>query len=212
MTRYLGFVTRPFVSWYGDQEVIACGLRADDQSVRIIYTPKYELEEPWFVKRMNRAWKTARFESTKNYSGTLVRQTLLPDAQLDEVYRVRARRKDRSRVLRSPSITVKKESPFDPNLIQVEYLQNGEAKFSWKAAEKYEIMIYFFTLEDDQGGSLAGVYTRENTWVYPRLKKASYSVGPTDPPPLEKGRSYTAKLVVVDFDGWVSGQGSLAFE
>ena len=39
MTRYLGFIARPLISIYGDNEVIACGLRDLSGKVHIIYTP-----------------------------------------------------------------------------------------------------------------------------------------------------------------------------
>ena len=38
MTRYLGFLARPVVSWMADREVIACGFRDTDGGVRIIFS------------------------------------------------------------------------------------------------------------------------------------------------------------------------------
>lgn len=70
--------------------------------------------------------------------------------------------------------------------------------------EQFDPMIYFLTVEDEQGRALSGIYTRENFWEYPFVKKASLSIGGSDPMPLQKDKRYTVKLTIVDFDGWVS--------
>jgi len=65
-------------------------------------------------------------------------------------------------------------------------------------------MIYFLVIEDSKGDTLSAIYTRENYWTYPLIKKASLSIGPVSPLKLELGKEYKAKLLLVDFDGWVS--------
>ena len=47
-------------------------------------------------------------------------------------------------------------------------------------------------------------YAREVSWTYPRTKDASLSLGPARPRRLTRGETCTAKLVLVDYQGWVS--------
>ena len=58
---------------------------------------------------------------------------------------------------------------------------------------------------------MVGIYTREVEWRYPNVRAASYALGAATPPPLAAGRSYRAKLLLVDFDGWVSVMASRTF-
>lgn len=206
MTRYLGVVTRPFIKWYGDQEVIACGLRHSDGTVRIIYTPTARQLDHNFYKKQKRMWIQTPSEPLQPFSRTLVPQVCLPEARLGEVHRVVSRTKG-TRKLRSPKITVKEKTAYDNDMIELNASSDGNLVISWNRAERYEAMIFFLAVEDDNGSSLSGVYTREMFWEYPLIKKASYSVGRPDPFRLEKGKTYTIKLVVVDFDGWVSALG-----
>lgn len=202
MTQYLGFIARPFIAWYANQEVIACGLRLENGDVCIIYTPTSERTKHRFFKKEQKNWIAVRATTTKNFSGELVHQTILPDAQLDEVYIVKTQKKNKRRVLRSPPIIVKEKTYLKADLIEINTLQGGRVHISWAQGEQYDPMIYFLVVEDDQGNTLAGIYTQEHYWCYPATKRASLSVGRNDPPQLQKNKEHTVKLVIVDFDGW----------
>ncbi|MCH8748152.1 hypothetical protein IH781_00215 [Patescibacteria group bacterium] len=204
MTLHVGFVARPFIVWYSEREVIACGLRATGGDVRIIYSMLPSRCQHTFTKRDTTGqWLPGRAEPTANFSGELVHQVTLPNAQLGDIYRVNAELKNSGRLIQSPTITVK-PATARTNILTVQMLPHGQAKFMWPAGEQFDPMVYFLALEDNAGNSLAGVYTRDTSWTYPITKQASLSLGPIDPSPLEPRQSYTAKLVIVDFDGWVS--------
>ena len=204
MTRYLGFVARPFVAWYGEREVIACGLRAIDGDVRIIYSVLSSRRQHTFTKLdATGQWSPDKAVPTDNFSGELVHQVTLPNAHIGDIYQVRAVRKSSGRLVRSPKITVKPVTDR-ANVISVQLLPKGHAKFMWPAGEQFDPMVYFLAVEDEAGNSLAGVYTRDTSWTYPITKQASLSLGPVDPQPLTVKQRYTVKLVIVDFDGWVS--------
>ena len=49
-----------------------------------------------------------------------------------------------------------------------------------------------------------GVYTREVKWKYPDLGNVSYYIGGKDINRLEKNIKYKARLLLVDYEGWVS--------
>lgn len=203
MTRYLGFIARPIVRLYGANEIIACGLRDTRGRVCIIFTQgKGQSGQSVFVLQ-NREWRTSAFRKTKHFSGSLVFQWILPDANIGERYRMRGARASGRRIS-SPVITIKKETACEDSLLQIQKSSGSEVVFSWQDADYYDPMIYFLALEDDKGKTLAAIYTRENFWTYPKIKKASYSLGPQNPPPLASKKRYTAKLVLVDYDGWVS--------
>ena len=56
MTRYLGFIARPFVRWVASREVIACGMRPDDaDTVTVIFTPVAGHGEHTIAKRQGRS-------------------------------------------------------------------------------------------------------------------------------------------------------------
>ena len=211
MTRYVGFIARPFVKWYANQEVIACGLRSEKGDIRIIYSPMPNQLDHSFLKKEKKEWVTATTFPTDNFSGDFVHQVILPDAKMGEVYVVRAQKGNSGRTVYSPKITIKERTHSAPDLVKVNSLPNGMACISWKKGEQFDPMIYLFTLENDQGEALVGIYTRENTWTYPFIKKASLSIGNTDPVPLQKNKRYTATLIIVDFDGWVSCIGKRVF-
>lgn len=202
MTRYFGFIARPFIAWYADQEIIACGLRSEKGDVCIIYTPTPERTKHLFFKK-EKKWTAVRVIAAKNFSGDLVHQIILPDAQLNETYIVEAKKKNKRHTLRSPTITIKEKTHREPDLIKIKKLPDGRIHISWVGGEQYNPMIYFLVLEDDHGNALAGIYTREYFWRYPSIKEASLSVGRNDPPLLQKDMRYTVKLAIVDFDGWV---------
>jgi len=204
MTRYFGFIARPFIKWYADQEVIACGLRSEKGDVFIIYSPAPGRLNHSFFKKEKRKWIPADTFLTDNFSGELVHQVILPEAKIGEVYVVRAQKKNNGRTVSSPEITIKEKTCFLADLIEIHSLHGGTACISWVKGEQFDPMIYFLTLENDRGEALVGIYTRENTWNYPLVKKASLSIGNAEPIPLQKNQQYTAKLTIVDFDGWAS--------
>lgn len=70
---------------------------------------------------------------------------------------------------------------------------------------------YFLAVEDAKGVNQAAIYTREVSWTYPRPGEASLSLGPARPPRLTRGETYAAKLVLVDYQGWVSHIAEQAF-
>jgi len=201
MTRYFGFIARPFVAWYANQEVIACGLRSENGDVCIIYTSTPERIEHRFFKK-EKKWVPIRAITTNNFSGNLVHQVILPDAQLSDVCIVEAKKKNKKRTLHSPTITVK-EKTYPADLIEIQHLLDGRVYISWVGGENFDPMIYFLVVEDEKGNMLSGIYTREHFWNYPSIKEASLSVGRNDPPRLQVNKHYTVKLAIVDFDGWV---------
>jgi len=104
----------------------------------------------------------------------------------------------------SPIITIKKVTIYEPELLKIIPSSDGSVAFSWHKAEAYDPMIYFLAIEDMREGIKAAVYTRESSWTYPRVKDASLSLGPAQPPRLTSGEMHVAKLVLIDYEGWVS--------
>jgi hypothetical protein len=203
MTRYLGFLARPIVSWMADREVIACGFRDTDGSVRIIFSPGENRGDHWFVRKTVRGWEEVPANPVKNFSGDIVRQVIVPPAQLGDVFRVKASTATDITV-NSPRIVVKKHTRFGPDLIHLQIIPGEVLRFSWSESRQANTMLHFLVVEDSEGKCLAAVYTREYSWSYPLIRKASLSIGPGEPPDLSESGSYTVKLVYVDFDGWVS--------
>jgi len=203
MTRYLGFLARPLVSWMADREVIACGFRDTEGGVRIIFSPGKNRGNHWFVRQAVRGWDEVPADPIQNFSGDIVRQVIVPSAQLGEVFRVQANTAS-GVTINSPRITVKKHTHFDPDLIRLQILPGGVLRCSWFEHKQADTMLHFLVVEDSEGKCLAAVYTRESSWSYPLIRKASLSIGPGEPPGLCESGSYTVKLVFVDFDGWVS--------
>jgi len=210
MTRYLGFLARPVVSWMAGREVIACGLRDTDGGVRIIFSPGENRGDHRFVRRTVRGWEELYVDPVKSFSADIVRQVSVPSAHVDEVFRVRAGRATGSTV-NSPRITVKEETRFHPELINLQIIPGGVLRFSWSDSGLGDTMIHFLVVEDSEGKCLAAVYTRESSWSYPLIRKASLSIGPAAPQALCESGSYTVNLVYVDFDGWVSALAEKSF-
>ena len=210
MTRYLGFLARPIVSWMADREVIACGFRDADGGVRIIFSPGKNRGNHWFVRQTVRGWEEIPADPVKNFSGDIVRQVIVPSAQRGEVFRVQAVT-ETGVTLNSPRITVKEETRFNPDLINIQVLPGAVLRISWSESRQADTMLHFLVVEDSEGKCLAAVYTRESSWSYPLVCKASLSIGPGEPPSLSESGSYTVKLVYVDFDGWVSALAEKSF-
>ena len=210
MTRYVGFIARPFVAWYANQEIIACGLRQHvSGAATIIFTPYPGRSGYSFSKKRERIWVPAAAASMQNFSGDLMHRVELPHAAVGDVYRVRAQKG--SRTLSSPRITIKKETIAISDILFIKPLPGGQALFSWRGGEGYDPMIYYLGIEDETGRALVGIYTREYFWHYPFVKKASLVVGQNGITPLEPGKRYTAKLLLVDFDGWVGHKAEKSF-
>lgn len=210
MTRCLGVVARPLVRLMAAGEVIACGLRGEDGGVRVIYSPRPGRGTHRMVRLEAGSFAGIPTRPEVDFSSGLVKQVRLPEARVGDLVRVQAEN-EAGRLLNSPRITVKEETRRDPGLIDVSFLAGGDVKLSWPRAERRGVMVYFLALENAAESSLAGIYTRENSWTYPRLKRASLSIGPEPPPILKAGEAFTAKLVVVDFDGWVSALAARTF-
>lgn len=208
MTRYVGFLARPVISRMADREVIACGLRDSDGRVRIIFSPGKERGDHRFVRKTAGDWEQASVSPTGDFSADIIRQVLVPSAQLGEVYRVRAD-SAKGKALSSPQIHVKESTLFDPGLLEIQMLPGAGICFSWEKGRN--TMIHFLVVEDSQGACLAAVYTRELAWSYPLIRKASLSIGPVETPTPIESASYTVKLVFVDFNGWVSALAEKSF-
>lgn len=210
MTRYVGFVAKPFVAWYASREIIACGLRQHNSgAAAIIFTPYPGRSGYSFFKKRERIWVSATAASRENFSGDLMCQVELLGAAVGDVYRVRAQKG--SRTLSSPRITIKKETMPISDVLSIKPLPGGQALFSWRGGELYDPMIYFLAIEDETGKALVGIYTREYFWRYPFVKKASLAVGEEGITPLEPDKRYTAKLLLIDFEGWVGHKAEKSF-
>lgn len=205
MTRYAGFIARPIVRAYGNNEIIACGLRNEDDSVAVIYTPKTGHRNHAVLLREGRHyWVHETSYTMENFSGSVVSRLSVPHAQNGMRYKMMGLTAN-GRRLSSPTITVKTETIYDSKLLEIESPTSRNVLFAWPRAEAHDPMIYFLAVEDETGDNThVAIYTRETFWCYPKTKTASYSVGPAEPPPLDPGKQYVAKLILVDYDGWVS--------
>lgn len=204
MTRYIGFIARPCIRWYGEHEVIACGLREESGEVSLIYTPlpRHRAHRA-LVKERKGLWRETVSEARENFSGSVVRRIALPEAQVGSVYKMSGKTAN-GRTLSSPAIFIRQETIRDDGFLDIHFFNDGEVLFSWPRSETFDPMIYFLALENDRHETLAAVYTRETSFRYPRVTSASYSVGLASPPALSPHERYGAKLALVDYDGWVS--------
>lgn len=203
MTRNLGFVARPIVRAYAGVEVIACGLRGRDRRVAIIYTPASGRTGHHACVYDRRRSRPVESVQIADFSGPVVCQVVIPTARVGERYRMRATNRLGWRIS-SPTITVKEATVYEPRLLTVTRSSDASVTFSWAMAEAYDPMVYFLAVEDARGVNNAAIYTREVSWTYPRTGAASLSLGPARRARLARGETYTAKLVLVDYQGWVS--------
>ena len=210
MTRYLSFIAIPFVRWYANKEIIACGLRSKNGDINIIYSPKDNKTKYSFFKKEGKKWLKIGAFSVKKFSDPTVHQVKIPKAKLNEIYRVYAKNKENKKNLHSPNITIKKNSIDLSNIINIKLLNKEKLKISWEDGESYDPMIYFLVVENYKRETLSAIYTRDNFWTYPLIKKASLSLL-NNPPKIDKSKIYYIKLIIVDFDGWVTGMGSKVF-
>lgn len=203
MTRYFGIITRPLVSWYASQEVIACGLRSKSGEVRIIYTPEKNRHAHTFVKKNVRRWDKTHAKSIDDFSKNLVKQIALPEAKIGETHRVYARKINTNRQLHSPNIIVKESTNTSTDVLKIHPKSDGSVYISWEKAKQYDPMLYFLAIEPVGEDAIAGIYTRETFWEYPYTKKASLTIGNKKPAYLEKNKQYAVKFIALDYDGWV---------
>lgn len=211
MTRYVGFIARPCIRWYGEHEVIACGLREESGEASLIYTPlPTHRAHRALVKEGKGPWRETVSEARENFSGSIVRRIALPEARVGSVYKMSGKTA-RGGTLSSPAIFIRQETIRDADLLDIRVFNDGEVLFSWPRSETFDPMIYFLALENDRHETLAAVYTREISFRYPRVTGASYSVGPSSPPALSPRERHKAKLALVDYDGWVSHLAERAF-
>jgi hypothetical protein len=202
-TRYAGFAARPIVRAYASLEVIACGLRERDTGVAIIYSaaPGRTGHHPRVYD--HRRWRPVEIAPMADFSRPIARRVLIPAALIGQRYRMRATNR-LGWSISSPTITVKEATIYEPRLVTITPSSDAIVAFSWAVAEAYHPMVYFLAVEDARGSNQAAIYTREVSWTYPRTRTASLSLGPERPPRLTRGETYTVKLVLVDYQGWVS--------
>ncbi len=205
MTRHVGFVARPIVRWYGANEIIACGLRDSEGRVGMIYTPRSGHRDHRVLVRKGRRWLATGFKTTGPFAGPVVLHFAAPGAQNGLRFKLQGTT-TRGRQLSSPNITVKPHTVYDPTLLDISWTTtNPSVLFSWQGAERYDPMIYFLAVENAcHTCTYAAIYTRETFWRYPETNRASYSVGPSRPAPLDPENRFIAKLLLVDYEGWVS--------
>lgn len=198
MTRYFGFIAHPIIKLVAANEIIACGLKSEPGQNNIIYTPYPNRDKYTFLVK-NKSWDKTLGITTNNFSGQLVHQVSLPEVKDGNIIRVKAKQKKRN--LYSPKITVKQSTQYRDDLIDIQKTVNG-LKIAWNKCETFHPMIYFLVMEDENKHNIAGIYTREHQWEYPKTNKASLNVGAQHPINLGKGLKYNIKIVVVDYDGW----------
>lgn len=204
MTRYAGFIARPIVQIYGNNEIIACGLRNEDNTIAVIYTPKPGHQNHAVLLREEKHWVPETSTPAENFSGSVVSRRIVPQARNGMRYKMFGY-KQNGRRLSSPTITVKPATIYDCSLLEIKSNTTRDILFTWPSAERHDPMIYFLAVEDEtREHTCAAIYTRETFWHYPKTNTASYSVGPAVPPYLAPGKTFLAKLVLVDYDGWVS--------
>ncbi len=203
MTRYVGFVARPIARAYAGVEVIACGLRERDARVAIIYTPASGRTGHHARVYDRQRWRPVETVQMDDFSSPAICQVLIPGARIGQRYRMRATNR-LGWGISSSTITVKEATIHEPKLLTVTPSSDESVTFSWAMAEACDPMVYFLAVEDARGVNHAAIYTREVSWTYPRTREASLSLGPARPRRLTRGETYTAKLVLVDYQGWVS--------
>jgi len=199
MTRHIGFVARPFARFYASQEVLACGIR-DDSGVHIIFIEKFGEREFTFSK-MSTTWSLFDGDYEQDYAPDLVREIRLDGGLLGEYYRVCGEKKS-GKAICSPSITIKAETVDISDSLSVRR-QGEELIFEWPSADRFDSMVYFLTIEGN-AETFAAIYTKETTWTYSNFRSAPLSLGPPNVKPIDDEQEYVVKLILIDYDGWVS--------
>ncbi len=206
LTRFVPWLARPMVAWVAEHEIIACGLRPwGDKRVTLIYTPKESRGAHRFYQLDQKKETEISSVSIEDFSPGLVRQAEVLAPEIGHIYIIRAPRigEASAETHSSPKIHVKEETNRIDEELTITPLSLGEARLEWKESKVHDPMIYFFVVEDDTK-ALVGIYTRATHWQYPRIGRASLDVGAANVEQLKAGKNYTAKLLLVDYDGWVS--------
>ena len=203
MTRHVGIISRPLVKWYANREIIACGYRRKEGKVGVIYSLVKQRKEHYIVVKQILRWKEHASVDGEDFSGNGIKVKLVPEIGNRQIIQVRAHRLNAKSIIKSPRITVKEETKYDASLLKIAVESASSIHFSWESAEEYDPLLYFLTVADENNKTWIAIYTRETFWSFPKFKTASLTIGPNDTAALEKGRRYSAKLVVVDYDGWV---------
>lgn len=203
MTRHAGVVSRPIVKWYADKEIIACGYRTMRGAVGVIYSLVKQRENYYIVVKKGLWWEKCISISGENFSGNGVKVKLVPEIENHKIIQVHAHDLNTKNIVKSPKITVKDKTVYDTNLLKITAENVSCIHFSWESAEQYDPLLYFLTVADSNNKTWIAIYTRETSWSFPKFKTASLTIGPHDGDTLEQGSRYVAKLIVVDYDGWV---------
>lgn len=203
MTRYAGFMARPLIQWYADREIIACGYRTTGGEVKVMYSPTKQRDDHYIVIKQRLQWREQASIDTENFSGSSVKTKLVPELENCNVIQVRAHDVNKKRIYKSPKITVKAGTKYDAKLLKITITNAVQIRFSWQLAERYQPMLYFLTVADNNDQTRIAIYTGETFWSFPKFKTASLTLSSDDMQTLKKNTRYMAKLVVVDFDGWV---------
>jgi hypothetical protein len=199
-------VTRTFVQRYANHEIIACGLRSEDRKqVSVIFMRQSDRGEHILYKAEGGIKKRTVSEKQQDFSKGLVDQLRVSVAVVGERYVLQAPlQADTQKVFSSPFMQVKDETVRDPNLMNISTDIKGITEFSWPQASHHDPMIYFLVLEDGNGHAIMGAYTRSTKLLFPDLRSASLIIGMEGLKSLALGTEYVAKLLLVDYDGWVS--------
>lgn len=130
MTRYAGFITRPLIRIYGNHEIIACGMRNEDNSVAVMYTPKTGHRNFAILLRQGNQWVRETSSSMENFSGSVVSRLSVPHAHNGMCYKLVGLTAN-GRRLSSPRITVKPATIYDSTLLIIESTTSRNVLFTW---------------------------------------------------------------------------------
>lgn len=200
MTKYAPRLARVIVRQVAEREIIACGLRMNiEENPCVIYIPRPDRSAPevWDIREK----RLLKAKSISDFSDGLVKKMVLSDTSLGTVCRLISESSNNGQIS-SPDIYIKPITRRDDDLLEVMATPTG-ISISWKAGEEHKPMIYFLVIED-QEQALVGIYTRDTKWTYPDVHLASLDVGAEKIRDLKDGETLTMKLLLVDYDGWVS--------
>ena len=203
MTRYAGFMARPLIQWYADREIIACGYRTTEDEVKVMYFSAQQRRDHYIVKKHKLRWRDHASIKAENFSGSGVKTKLVQPLENRKVIQIRAPDVNKKKIFKSPKITIKADTKYDAQLLKITVTNAAQIHFSWQLAEQYQPMLYFLTVADDNDQTCIAIYTRETFWNFPKFKTASLTLSSEEIQTLKKNTQYMAKVVVVDFDGWV---------
>ena len=203
MTRHVGIISRPLVKWYANREIIACGYRRKEGKVGVIYSLVKQRKEHYIAVKQILRWKEHVSVDGEDFSGNGIKVKLVPEIGNRQIIQVRAHRLNTRSIIKSRRITVKERTKYDATILKITVTEAARIHFSWELAEEYDPMLYFLTVADNNNKTCIAIYTRETFWSFPKFKTASLTIGRSDTDTLKRGSRYAAKLVVVDFDGWV---------